>query len=154
MGHVESSTTASAPVEFAFAFTEDYRNVPKWMLGVQRVEALTEQTTGVGTRLDGTIDVGPKKITVQLEIIGWTENELLEFDVTGLPGRSTSSWRFEATPDGGTKITAIADWQLTGFAGKALDKILQAFAKVAVGHVKRHLSKEIDEAYAAVGKSR
>lgn len=153
MGHVESSTTASAPVDFAFAFTEDYRNVPKWMLGVQRVEALTEQTTGVGTQLDGTIDVGPKKITVQLEIIGWTENKSLDFDVKGLPGRSTSSWHFEATPDGGTKITAVADWQLNGFAGKALDKILQAFAKVAVGHVKRHLSKEIDEAYAAVGES-
>jgi hypothetical protein len=151
MGHVESSTVVTAPVDFAFEYTADYRNVPKWMLGVDRVEAVTEQTRGIGTRLDGTIDIGPKKLAIGLEVIEWIDNEYLHFNITGLPGGAKSSWRFESL-GGGTKITAYADWQLRGLAGAALDKILQAFARLAVIHVKKHLSAAIDETYAGANK--
>jgi hypothetical protein len=153
MGYVESFTTVSAPVDFAFEYTADYRNVPKWMLGVHRCEAVTQQVRGVGTKLDGTIDVGPKKLAIGLEVIEWIDDEYLDFVVTGLPGGSTSSWRFESLPNGGTKITAYAEWQLKGLAGKALDKILQAFAKLAVAHVKKQLSMAIEQSYAPVGES-
>jgi uncharacterized membrane protein len=147
MGHVESCITTSAPAEFAFAYTSDYRNLPKWMLGISRVDLVTEQPSGVGIVVDTAIDLGPKKLAIRLENVEWVEGKVLGFKTTkGLT--ATTSWRFDPLADGGSKITAIGDYKVDGLAGKVLDKILEAFFAMAIGHVKKHLSEQVDASYA------
>lgn len=147
MGHVESSSIANAPADFAFGYTSDYRNLPKWMLGISHAELVSAQATGVGTQIDTTIDIGPKKLAIRLESVEWVEGRLLGFKtIKGLA--AVTQWGFEALDDGRTRITAVADYEVGGLAGKVLDKLLQAFAAVAVGHVEKHLGQQIEASFA------
>lgn len=152
MGRIESFVTASAPVDFAFAYTAEYGNLPKWMLGISQIEAVTEQTRGVGALFDTEVDLGPKKLPLRLEVVEWVEGKTLGFraanKIPGIVG-TMSTWRFEELSDGGTQITATCEWETRGLAGKVMDKLLQAFGGLAIGHVKKHLRDEIDRSYAS-----
>jgi len=148
MGHVEHSAIGHAPIDFAFEYTTDYRNVPRWMFGVSRFEPITEQTIGLGAVFETAVDLGPTELPLHVEVTSWVENEHFTLEtVKGIA--ATCTWRFAVAEDGSTRITGIVDYKIGGgLAGKPLDKLIQAIAGPAVRHVDKHLRGEIEAAYA------
>lgn len=148
MGHVEHSAICAAPVDFVFAYTSDYRNVPQWMMGIDELDPVGDQTRGVGAVFDTAVDLGPKALQLRMEVVDWVEGETLAFTITKALDADLL-WRFESTGDGETRISAVASYTIPGrLAGRMLDPLIQAFARVAVKHAERHLSAQIEERYA------
>lgn len=149
MGHVEYSAIGNAPTDFAFAYTTDYRNVPRWMFGVSRFEPVTELDHGLGAIFDTAIDLGPTKLPLRVEVTSWSENE--HFTLTSIKGiAATCTWRFAHDSEESTEVTGIVDYKVGGgLPGKALDKLIGTVAGPAVRHIDRHLRAEISSAYQA-----
>ncbi|QIS10659.1 SRPBCC family protein [Nocardia arthritidis] len=148
MGHVEHTATGLAPVDFAFDYVEDYRNVPKWMFGIKHFTPLTEQTTGVGARFDTALHLGPTTLHLHAEVIEFVRHEMITLRaVKGIEG--TIRWTFAPIDERSMTIGAIADYRVPGgLAGRALDRIIQAFIGPAIRHTEKNLRQQIESAYA------
>lgn len=148
MGHVEHTAICAAPVDFAFAYTSDYRNVPKWMLGIDKLDPVGDQTRGVGAVFETAVDLGPKGLQLRMEVVDWVDNEAVAFTITKALDADLV-WRFESTDDGETRISAVTTYTIPGrLAGRMLDPIIQAFARAAVRHADKQLRAQIEERYA------
>lgn len=155
MGHVSHKAIGNAPVEFAFGYVDDYRNVPKWMFGVSEFTPVGEQDQGLGAKFDTAIKLGPTTLHVRIDITEWEQDRLIALrTIKGI--KATSSWRFAPHGDNQTEINAAIDYQLPGgFAGRALGKVIDAFVAPAVRHVDKHLRARIEESYVdSVGGSK
>ncbi|MBJ8345321.1 SRPBCC family protein [Antrihabitans sp. YC2-6] len=148
MGHVSHSAETKAPIEVAFEYCSDYKNVPKWMFGVKEFVPVTELTRGVGAAFDTGINLGPTTLHVRIETTRFEENSFISLHtVKGI--EATTTWNFEAVDDETTKINAVVDYKVGGgFAGKALDRVIQAVVGPAIRHVDKHLREQIVKHYA------
>lgn len=148
MGRVEHSAEGAATAQFAFDYTTDYRNVPKWMFGVSRFDPVTEQTRGVGATFETTVDLGPAKLPMTLRTTQWDEGT--RFALETVKGITAScEWRFAPIGDERTTIIGIVDYSVgRGIAGRALDRIIQTISGPAIRHVEKHLRGQIEAAYA------
>lgn len=155
MGHVSHQAVGDAPVEFAFAYVDDHRNVPKWMFGVSEFTPVGDKDHGLGAQFDTAIKLGPTTLHVRVEVTEWEQDKLIALrTIKGI--KSTSSWRFSPNGDNQSEIDAAVDYELPGgFAGRALGKVIDAFVAPGVRHVDKHLRALIEESYTdSVGGSK
>lgn len=147
MGHVEHSAICAAPVDFTFAYTSDYQNVPKWMMGIDKLDPVGDRTRGVGAVFDTAVDLGPKALHLRMEVVDWVDNKALAFAITKALDADLL-WRFESTGEYETRISAVADYRIPGgLAGRMLDKLIQAFTRVAIKHADKQLRAQIEQRY-------
>ncbi|MEV0031166.1 SRPBCC family protein [Nocardia sp. NPDC050793] len=147
MGRVEHSGIGEAPVDFAFDYVADYRTVPKWMFGVRHFTPVGAQTSGVGAVFDTAVHLGPTTLKLRAEIIEWEDGAKLSLHaIKGIEG--TVRWSFEAVGERSTKIGVVVDYRVPGgLAGRALDKIIQAFVGPAIRHTENSLREQVLAAY-------
>ncbi|WP_194819199.1 SRPBCC family protein [Nocardia sp. XZ_19_385] len=147
MGHVEHAAVGNAPREYSFDYVNDYRNVPNWMFGVKHFTPVGEQTSGVGAVFDTAINLGPMTLHVRGDVIEWEENSVIALRaVKGIEGRMR--WHFEALGADTTKISVVCDYKVPGgLAGRALDKVIQAFIGPAIRYTEKHLRQQIESGY-------
>lgn len=140
-------TDFDVPVEAAFAYTADYRNVPSWLYGIQQFEPVGDQDYGLGAVFDGAMHVG-MTLRSRIEIDAFTENALISFDtIKGFQIRS--AWHFAATGEGVSSVRADIAYELPGgIAGKGVGKVIEPFVKIAIRHSSADLKKCIEAAYA------
>jgi hypothetical protein len=55
---IRVESTFQAPLEVAFAYTADYRNVPDWLYGISKFEPVGENDYGLGAVFDGSMNLG------------------------------------------------------------------------------------------------
>jgi len=142
---IVKTTECDAPLDAAFDYVADYRNVPSWLFGVQTFEPVGDIDHGLGAVFDGAMHLGVT-LTSRIEVNEWVDNRLIGFDsVKGF--KNSSRWNFEAAGEGRTLITAEVSYSLPfGPAGKALGKVIEPFVKQAVKHSSDHLRQRIEEA--------
>jgi uncharacterized membrane protein len=143
--------TADAPVDIAFDYLDDYREVPKWMFGVEDFQVVSEKDRGLGSEFEATLNLGIKLHT-RIRCTEWEKNRVIGMDsVKGFKVRSR--WYFDEEGPGRTKVTANVTYELPfGPAGRAMGKIVGPAVQRAVGHSAETLIKNI-EALAAKGSA-
>ncbi|MEV0298705.1 SRPBCC family protein [Nocardia sp. NPDC050710] len=148
MGHVTHSAIGNAPIEFAFTYVADHETVPRWMFGVKHFTPVGEQTSGVGAVFDTALHLGPTTLHLRAEVTEWVEDSVVTLHaIKGIEG--TVRWTFAPIDATTTEITAIIDYTVPGgLAGRALDRILQAFIGPAIRHTEKNLRQQIEVGYA------
>ena len=151
MGDITHSATAAVPVETAFEYVDNHRNVPKWMFGVSKFDPVGELDHGLGAVFDTSITLGPKTLHIRTEVTEHEENRLIA--LTSRKGlESTVNLRFEPVDASTTKLTMSIGYKLPGgIAGKALGKVIDAFVGPGLRYTEKHLRHEIEEFGAAGG---
>ncbi len=126
-------TEVAKPVETCFEYLDDWRNVPDWLVGVEKFTPAGDKDQGLGSVFDVVVHAGVK-IKTRLEVTDYVERRLIEFEsVQGFKVRNR--WNFEPVGDGRTLITAETTLHPPfGPAGKALAKVLEP----AMGKIMQH----------------
>lgn len=75
MTRTRMSRTIDAPVDAVFETVSDISNYTKAVPEIVRVEFVTEQKTGVGTRFRETRRMGKREATTELEVTEYVRNE-------------------------------------------------------------------------------
>lgn len=140
-------TEFDAPVETAFAYTADYKNVPSWLYGIQEFVPYGEQSYGLGSVFDGAMHVG-MTLKSRIEIDAFEENALISFDtVKGF--KIKSRWVFSALDAGRSQVQADIAYELPGgIAGKGVGKVIEPFVKLAIKHSSADLKACVEKAHA------
>lgn len=139
--HVES--TFQAPLDVAFAYTANYRNVPEWLYGISKFEPVGEKDYGLGAVFDGSMNLGAT-LNSRIEVNEFEENRLIGFDsIKGF--KNSSRWTFTALDANRSQVVAEVSYELPGgIAGRALGKVIEPFVKIAVKHSSAALQKCVE----------
>ncbi|MFC3963821.1 SRPBCC family protein [Nocardia jiangsuensis] len=132
-----------ASAESAFAYVNDYRNLPTILHGLESFTPVGAKDEGLGAVFDGRMKLGPVALTSRVEVTRWTENALIE--VTSIKGFEIAS-TFVFHPKGAALCTidAIVEYRVPGgLAGKALGRTIEPFVKLAVKHTTDNLVAQI-----------
>lgn len=144
MGHIHRIATTTAPVDTAFAYVDDHRNVPAWMFGVTRFDPVGPQSQGLGAVFDVTMQIGPKALHSRVRITEWELDRVIVLDSIDGIG-SSSSWRFRPTDDGGTELSVDFDYTLPGgLLGKALAKLVEPIVGTAIAQTESTLRHNVE----------
>lgn len=148
MAEIHHETSCHAPVGAAFAYLDDYRNVPKWMFGVSRFDPVGQATHGLGAVFDGAFAVRPVKLSARVRITEWEQDRLIVLtSVTGFA--NSSRWQFSADgPDRSTLHIVFAYELPGGLAGRALAKVLGPVLTLSLRHTDDNLRKQIEAHHA------
>ena len=150
MGNIKHTADVAVPVEAAFEYVDDYRNVPSWMFGISKFEPVGDKDRGLGATYDSSIVLGPKTLHIRNEITDYKQNELIS--LTSIKGlESTVTIWLRSKDAATTELTMEIGYKLPGgFAGKALGKIIDALVGPGMRYTESHLRRGI-EAYGATG---
>jgi len=109
----EVSIHIACPVEKAFAFLADAKNLRSWQADLIENEQLTEGPVQVGTRFREVRRTGPRQSEILAEITAFEAN--IHFATKTLKGpQSTVSYTF-SEEQGGTKLAHQFVLQTSGF---------------------------------------
>ncbi|WP_280249696.1 SRPBCC family protein [Nocardia abscessus] len=138
-----------ASAESAFAFVNDYQNLPRFLHGVESFTPVGEQTEGVGATFDGKMKLGPASLKSRIEVVRWEENYAI--GVKSIKGfEIESTFLFHDKGDRLCTVDAIVDFRVPGgLAGRALGKTIEPFVKIAVQHTTHNLVTQIAAFHAA-----
>ncbi|WP_159840856.1 SRPBCC family protein [Nocardia sp. CY41] len=132
-----------ASAESAFAYVNDYRNLARFLHGIQSFTPVGEQTEGVGATFDGHMKLGPASLKSRIRVIRWEENFAIGVEsIKGFDVEST--FLFHAKGEDLCTVDAIVDFRVPGgLAGRALGKTIEPFVKIAVQHTTHNLVTQI-----------
>jgi uncharacterized membrane protein len=149
MGRVEHTIEVAAPVEVAFEYVDDYRNVPKWFFGVSKFVPVGERDRGLGAVFDMAITLGPKTLHIRSEVVEYEENRIIASkSIRGL--ESTMTFGFEPESDKVAKLSAELTYKVPGgMAGRALGRILDFFISPGVRYTESQVRSRIEAFYSA-----
>ncbi|MFF2086410.1 SRPBCC family protein [Nocardia sp. NPDC058176] len=147
MTEVRIVEDCAASAETAFAFMNDYRNLPKFWYGIETFTPVTEQTDGLGAKFDGKMKLGPASLTSRIEVVGWEEGRLIATrSIKGF--EIVATFRYLPKGDDLCTVDATIDFSVGGgIAGKMLGKTIEPFIKIAVKHTTDSLVREIVKAH-------
>ncbi|MGW4331144.1 SRPBCC family protein [Nocardia sp. NPDC004573] len=143
MTEVKIVEDCKASAESAFAYVNDYRNLSRFLHGIQSFTPVGEQTEGVGATFDGHMKLGPASLKSRIRVIRWEENFAIGVEsIKGFDVEST--FLFHAKGDDLCTVDAIVDFRVPGgLAGRALGKTIEPFVKIAVQHTTHNLVTQI-----------
>lgn len=145
MGLIQISAVAQTPIDVAFAFVDDYRNVPVWMFGVTKFEPVGAQTQGLGAEFDAVLQLGPKALKSKIRCTEWEQDAVIT--LTSYEGMSNSStWRFRAVDETRTELSVDFGYEFPGgLAGKALAKLVEPAMQLAIRQTEQNLRNAVEE---------
>lgn len=148
MIHVRHSAVAAVPLDVAFAYIDDYHNVPNWMFGVAEFLPDGEFDQGLGATFDATIQLGPSTVRSKLEVTEWERDRIITLSSLGSIANS-STWEFTRLDDSKTELCVDLAYKLPGgLAGKALDVIVGPFVENAIRNSEDTLRRQLEEQFA------
>lgn len=144
MREINRSALAATSRDFAFAYLDDYRNVPLWMFGVTRFEPTGAITSGLGATYDAAMQIGPKTLKSVVHVTEWIPNRTLTLEsVEGLANSST--WSLEDAEDGRTRLTVAFRYALPGgIAGKVLGAVVEPVVGQAIRQTESALRSRLE----------
>jgi len=103
MGDIRLSRHINLGQDRVWKTISDLADHPNWMKDALNLEFTTEQTSGVGTRMEVETKVGPFRTIDVLEVVGWKEGHHIVVEHRGV---ITGRGRLAALVDnGGTLVT-------------------------------------------------
>lgn len=139
---IEVSVLIDAPLGHVWAALADFASHPQWMDDAATVRFLTDQTTGLGTRIEAATRVGPLRATDLMEVVRWEEEQTI---VVEHVGAVKGYGRFDIEPVGDhTEMRWVEDlrfpWWMGGSVGLALARpILGRIWRGSLMRLKRRL---------------
>ena len=136
------TATCHAPLEVAFDYVADYRNIPSWMLGIEQFVPVGDQHRGEGAEFDVTVRFGVRLHT-RIRATEWVDHRLIGMEsVRGVAICSRFSFAGAAR---GTDITAEVSYRLPGGpAGRMMHRAVGPFVTRAVQHANHALVAGIE----------
>jgi hypothetical protein len=113
-----ASVPVARPVDDVFAYTADPRNFPAWNSAVESVVAASPRAPGTGMRYVMRRQLPSGGATNELEVVAHDSPGRFAIRTTSGPTPFAYRYRFEPA-DGGTRITLLAEVELTGLASIA-----------------------------------
>jgi uncharacterized membrane protein len=150
---VDIVRTAScrAPLEVAFDYVADYRNIPSWMLGIEQFVPVGDQDRGEGAEFDVTARFGVRLHT-RIRATEWVDHRIIGMEsVRGVAVCSRFSFaKSIAGAASRTDITAEVSYRLPGGpAGRMMHRAVGPFVSRAVQHANHALVAGIERQAAA-----
>jgi uncharacterized membrane protein len=144
MIEVRNVSLCRAPLSVAFAYLDDYRNVPQWMFGLASFAPDGEQVQGVGATFHGVFQIKPVKLASTVAVTQWELDKLLRLEsVSGFRNRST--WQFSAPDAEHTRIDMTFSYDLPGgVAGRVMGRALEPVVALSIRHSDEALRREIE----------
>ena len=130
MGRVESSVEINAPIDKVFSYLSNLKNQEKIFVDSDfKIEDVSDQTTGVGTRFRISAVIGGRKVKPHWhEIVEFEKNRrIVDSEVKGGGGIFKKEHLIFAlkTVDKGTKLTIVEDYEFPySVLGKLIDKLM------------------------------
>ncbi|AHH22356.1 hypothetical protein NONO_c76010 [Nocardia nova SH22a] len=158
MGHIRYASDVGAPVEVAFAYTDNHLFVPDWMFGVASFEPVGEAEHGPGARYTAALQLGLWHPAVECEITEYRRNAVLGYALRRRrPGKAapaqerdspatTLTLRVDPLGYGRSVLTFEVDYpELRGWPVRAGARALDAAVQAAVRRSEAQLRREIEE---------
>ena len=101
------------PVEESFAYVADFSTVAEWDPGIHSSRRVSGDC-GVGAVYEVQAEFRAKTMPFIYTVTAYEENRSIVLDGVGEKATSLDTIAFEATADGGTRITYTADFRLKG----------------------------------------
>ncbi len=120
--------TIDAPVDLVFRTVSDINHFSKAVPHIEKVEFLTEQRTGIGTRFRETRLMNGRQAATELEVTEYVENDRVRM-VADSHGTVWDSVFTVKPDDGRTELTLKMD----GTAYKLVSKVMNAMIKNMIG---------------------
>ncbi len=141
------TATCRAPLEVAFGYVADYRNIPSWMLGIEQFVPVGDQDRGEGAEFDVTARFGVR-LESRIRATEWVDRRVIGMESVG--GVAVCSRFLFAGAGSGTSITAEVSYRLPGGpAGRMLHRAVGPFVSRAVQHANHALVAGIERQAAA-----
>jgi uncharacterized membrane protein len=136
------TATCRAPLEVAFGYVADYRNIPAWMLGIERFVPVGDQDRGEGAEFDVTAKFGVR-LHSRIRATEWVDHRVIGMEsVRGVA--VCSRFLFEGAGSG-TSITAEVSYRLPGgHAGRVMHRAVGPFVSRVVQHANHALVAGIE----------
>ena len=125
---IEATVFIAAPLTRVWAELADFASHPQWMGDAATVRFLTDQTTGIGTRIEADTRVGPLRAADVMEVVRWEVEQTI---VVEHVGAVKGFGRFDVGPIGnGTEMRWVEDlrfpWWMGGPLGLAVARPILA----------------------------
>ncbi|MGW4059303.1 SRPBCC family protein [Amycolatopsis sp. NPDC004747] len=124
MTEVSFTEECAAPVDVAFAYLADYRNVLGYWHGMTSFEPVGSLDRGLGSVFASAMKIGPSTLKSTIKTVEWEENARLAYrSVSGMDSATT----FDLTPidEHRSRVAFRVEFQLPGgIAGKAMERTL------------------------------
>ncbi|WP_316525460.1 SRPBCC family protein [Kitasatospora brasiliensis] len=149
MTEVSSVAHCDVPLEVAFEYLDDYRNVTDYWYGMQSYQPVGELDHGLDSVFEATSKLGPSTVKSTVKTVRWERNALVEYkSVSGLD--TATSFVFSAVDESRSTVEFRIEFHLPGgIAGRAMEKTLAPFVHTAVESTARSISVRVAEYYAA-----
>jgi carbon monoxide dehydrogenase subunit G len=148
MARTTVSRTIRAPVARVFDTISDIGNFSKAVPDIVKVEFLTEQRSGPGTRFRETRRMGKREVSSELEVKDLVTNERVR--MVSDQGGTVWDSVFKVTPagDGATELTLVMDANAYKLAAKIFNPLIK-------GMIRKAIEKDLDavKAYCEGGAS-
>lgn len=120
----------NAPSQVVFDYIADYTNASKYIYGLEHLEPITELTRGEGAKFDGRVKLGAS-LASSIEVTEFVEGA--RFSTQSFKGvKNGMKWTVTPVTDTTTNIHLIWTFDFgSGLAGRAIDKIVEPFIKIA-----------------------
>ncbi|MFE7798511.1 SRPBCC family protein [Nocardia sp. NPDC057440] len=149
MTEVKIVEDCTASAETAFAYVNDYRNLPRFISEIHEFTPVTDQVEGVGATFDGVIKLGPATLHSRIQVVRWEEHAAIA--VKSIKGfEIESTFLFHDKGQATCTVDAIVEYRVPGgLAGRVLGKTIEPFVKLAVKHSTHNLTTQIAEFHAS-----
>ena len=117
MARIVVSKTVDAPREEVWSAMADLGSHVEWMKDARSIEFVTEQRSGIGTRMEVETRVGPLRTLDSMEVTDWKEGHSIEVAHQGLV-KGTGTLTADPVAEGWTNISweevLVFPWWLGG----------------------------------------
>ena len=135
MARINVHVDIAAPLETVWREAADLQSHAEWMADAESIEFLTDQRSGIGTRMKVATKVGPLRTNDLMEVTEWAEGRSIGVKHSGIV---TGAGRFDlARVAGGTRFSWSEDLTFPLHLG---GPVTAFFAKPVLGWIwKRNL---------------
>ena len=131
MGRIATSRRIDAPVGRVFDTVAQIENFAKAIPAIVKVEFVTPQRSGVGTRFRETRRMGKREATVELEVKEFVANQRIRLVADA--GGTVWDTLFAVTPSGsGTELSMVMDDKPYRLPAKLFNPLLRGMVRKTV----------------------
>jgi carbon monoxide dehydrogenase subunit G len=136
MGRIASTRRIDAPVDRVFQTVSQIENFAKAIPAIVKVEFVTPQHTGVGTRFRETRRMGKREATVELEVKEFVANDRIRLVADA--GGTVWDTVFSVKPAGGaTELSMVMDDKPYRLPAKLFNPLLR-------GMIRKNVERDMD----------
>lgn len=148
MAEVSFVATCDAPVDVAFEYIDDYRNVTEYWHGMESYQPVGDLDHGLGAVFEAASKVGPSTLRSTVKAVEWEKSALLVYkSVAGMD--SSTSFVFSAVDESHCTVEFRIGFTLPGgIVGRTMEKTLEPFINAVVKNTAENISSKVNAYYA------